>query len=81
MVAVMPRRTKAELAASNAETNRLAALIPTGTTYESGPFATVTLGENKGANWDGDGLDLYTVNHSGLNHGWSSASVVAAFTA
>ena len=75
----MPRRTKAQIAAEVAEHNAEAATIPTGATYQSDVFGTVTLGENQGPSAECNGLDLYTVTHSGAQHAWTSSFVLYTF--
>lgn len=69
--------------ASEAEAhNKAAADIAQGTTVEDPFFGTVTLGpknEEATASPESEGWDMYVVQHSGFNHCWSSASVVAGF--
>lgn len=73
----MARETKAELAKRIASTNAEAFEIPLDLSYEDKLFGEVALVEK--AFTDEDGWDMYTVSHSGHNHTWSSAVVVASF--
>lgn len=84
----MARETKAAKAQRTAADNAAAALLPLGTTIESWLFGTITLGENLGPYVDptdpsnsSQGWDIYDVEHSGVHHRWSSASVLTAFGA
>lgn len=74
----MPRETKAELAARIAEDNRLAALIPTGSTKQDPIFGEVVLGPKVGTL---DGWDLYEHTHSGYVHKTTAAVIRRAFAA
>ena len=73
----MPRETKAQFAARVARSNEEASQIAIGSVHIDMFFGEVTLVSK--AQPDEQGWDQYVVSHSGFQHVWSSASVVAAF--
>lgn len=75
----MARESKAAKAARIQQDNLTAARLPLGMEVET-TFGSTVLGANQGPSDISEGWDIYTVQHSGFNHNWSSALVVATFT-
>lgn len=74
------RETRLQLAARIRLDNARAALLPEGLEYHDSLFGPTVLGPvTIPGNPEEGTWDVYRVTHSGFEHQWSSAAVIAAF--